>query len=63
MKNTFDDDYVEALQEQAVNMAHHLQMVLTQSRGNGKMSKEIVLSGAEKAVDKYFTMLRKFDNS
>ena len=59
---TYDNDYVEALKEQADLMAHHLQMVVEQSKCKGSLSREVVITNADQAVDNYFAMQQRFNN-
>ncbi len=62
MENTFDHEYVEALQKQAENMVHQLQLVTEQAKGKGNLSKEVVICGANKAVSDYFEMINNYNN-
>jgi hypothetical protein len=58
----YDNDYVEALKEQADLMAHYLQMVVEQSKCKGNLSREVVITNADQAIDNYFAMQQRFNN-
>lgn len=62
IKMTYDNDYVEALKEQADLMAHHLQVVVEQSKCKGNLSREVVITNADQAVDNYFAMQQRFNS-
>lgn len=62
MENTFDNEYVEALQNQAENMAQHLQLVTLQEKAKGNLSRKVVICGANKAVSEYFEMINNYRN-